>query len=142
SFETDTFKVWNPAAHDYCKATLHVLVTNNKALEHNFVHKPSAFAAATVNFGPVTGCHINGTNLGWGWCSITVLGDLDTSCGGHLVLWDLKLIIEFSAGSTVLLPSTILYHLNTIIVPGEHHYSFTQFTAANLFHWVNNSFRS
>ncbi|PBK60372.1 hypothetical protein ARMSODRAFT_990947 [Armillaria solidipes] len=59
----------------------------------------------------------------------------------HLVLWDLKLIIDFPPGSTILIPSAILRHSNTTIAPGECRYLFTQYTAGGLFRWVDYGFR-
>lgn len=38
-------------------------------------------------------------------CAITTLSDYDPKAGGHLVLWDLKLVIEFPPGSTILILS-------------------------------------
>ncbi|KAJ7068935.1 hypothetical protein B0H15DRAFT_925906 [Mycena belliarum] len=100
--------------------------------------------AATLNFGPMTVTlpHIDGLNLAWGWCAITALGSFNPDLGGHLVLWDLKLIIRFPPGSTILIPSAILRHSNVVIQPGEQRYLFTQFTAAGLFRWVDNGFKS
>ncbi|KAJ7654162.1 hypothetical protein B0H17DRAFT_1214488 [Mycena rosella] len=61
---------------------------------------------------------------------------------GHLVLWDLKLVIRFPPGSTILILSAILRHSNVLIQANETRYSFTQFTTAGLFCWVDNSFKS
>ncbi|KAJ6522134.1 hypothetical protein DFH09DRAFT_938489 [Mycena vulgaris] len=120
------------------------LTTITPGLKRNFPQACSAFAAATLNFGPatVTYPHIDALNLAWGWCAITALGLFNADTGGHLVLWDLKLIIRFPAGSTILIPSAILRHSNVSIAASETHYSFTQFTAAGLFRWVDNDFKS
>ncbi len=95
----------------------------------------SIFSCATFNFGPRTLCfrHTDSGNLPFGWCTITALGWFDPKRGGHLVLWDLKLIIDFPPGSTILIPSAILLHSNTAIAPGERRYSFTQYTSGGLF---------
>lgn len=63
--------------------------------------------------------------------------------GGHLVLcqWDLKLVIEFPPGSTILIPSVSLYHSNTAIQLGERRYLFTQYTSGGLFRWVDQGFQ-
>ncbi|KAJ6564338.1 hypothetical protein B0H19DRAFT_874076, partial [Mycena capillaripes] len=63
------------------------------------------FAAATFNFGPVTVTlpHLDIANLAWGWCTITPLGNFDPDKGGHLILWDLRLVILYSD----LIPSTV-----------------------------------
>ncbi|KAJ7800267.1 hypothetical protein B0H14DRAFT_3092679 [Mycena olivaceomarginata] len=90
----------------------------------------SVFAACTFNFGPRAICapHLDFANLSWGWCAITALGDFDPDLGGHLILWDLRLVIRFPPGSTILLPSAIIRHSN--------------YTAAGLFRWVRNGFKT
>jgi hypothetical protein len=72
-------------------------------------------------------------NFAQSWCSITPLGDFDSDIGGDLVLWDFKLVIHFLAGSTMLIPSALLYHSNTPIQPGETHYSIVQYAAGGAF---------
>ncbi|SJL00827.1 uncharacterized protein ARMOST_04141 [Armillaria ostoyae] len=62
--------------------------------------------------------------------------------GGHLVLWDLKLVIEFPPGSCILLPSALLEHSNLPIQDGEHRSSFVMYSAAGLFRWVENDMMS
>ncbi|KAF8177123.1 hypothetical protein K438DRAFT_2022378 [Mycena galopus ATCC 62051] len=143
-FAKGIFRAWNPAVHTLYETTLDALHLNNSGLHRNFDRSRSTFAAATINFGPktVTKHHIDSLNLAWGWCTITALGDFNPDRGGHLVLWDLKLVIRFPPGSTILIPSAILHHSNVNIAKGEKHYSFTQFTAAGLFRWVDNGFKS
>ncbi|KAK7050378.1 hypothetical protein R3P38DRAFT_2391354, partial [Favolaschia claudopus] len=77
-----------------------------------------------------------------GWCSITSLGNFDPDKGGHLIMWDLKLIIRFPPGYTILIPSALIRHSNTSIQPHEKRFSFTQYTAAGIFRFVDNDFRS
>ncbi|KAJ7758847.1 hypothetical protein DFH07DRAFT_741523 [Mycena maculata] len=115
-----------------------------KHLVHNFVRGVSVFTTATFNFGPstVTLPHIDFGNLAWGWCCITALGPFDPDFGGHLVLWDLKLIIRFPPGATIFIPSAILRHSNVKIRAHEQRYSFTQFTPAGIFRWVYNGFQT
>ncbi|KAJ7273985.1 hypothetical protein C8J57DRAFT_1224870 [Mycena rebaudengoi] len=90
----------------------------------------TVFAACTFNFGPnaVTFPHVDAANLAWGWCCVTAFGDFDPDLGGHLILWDLKLVIRFPPGSTIMIPSAILRHSN--------------FTAGGLFRWVYNGNKS
>jgi hypothetical protein len=116
----------------------------NPSLKRNFAAKISVFAAATFNFGPrtVTFPHIDFANLAWGWCAITALGNFDPNKGGHLILWDLKLIIRFPPGSTIFIPSALIRHSNTSIQAHEKRFSFTQYTSAIIFRFVENGFRS
>ncbi|PBK86785.1 hypothetical protein ARMGADRAFT_1047807 [Armillaria gallica] len=111
------FATWAPNLVHHYATHLHDLLIHNATLIMNWTH--SIFTAATFNFGPRTlcFCHTNSGNLPFGWCAITVLGRFDYHRGGHLVLWDLKLVIDFPPGQQ------------------EQRYSFTQYTMGGLFRW-------
>ncbi|KAJ7120482.1 hypothetical protein C8R43DRAFT_900789 [Mycena crocata] len=144
------FMAFAPDLHEFYRTNLDQLCewdrrqTHAKHIIRNFAANLSVFAVATFNFGPatVTFPHIDFANLAWGWCAITALGKFDPNLGGHLILWDLRLIIRFPPGSTILIPSAILRHSNTCIRRHETRFSFTQFTPAGLFRWVYNDFRT
>ncbi|KAJ7834836.1 hypothetical protein B0H13DRAFT_1653019 [Mycena leptocephala] len=143
-FANGLFKCYAPDLHKYYDSTLDRLHRWNKRLRRNFGRTTSVFAAATFNFGlrTITLPHLDFANLAWGWCAVTALGDYDANKGGHLILWDLKLIIRFPPGSTLLIPSALLRHSNTSIQTHEKRFSFTQFTAAGIFRFVDNDFRT
>ncbi len=136
------FATWVPNLFHHYATHLRDLLIHDATLIMNWTH--SIFAAATFNFGPRTLCfrHTDSGNLPFGWCAITALGRFDYRHGGHLVLWDLKLVIDFPPGSTILIPSAILRHSNTNIGRQERRYSFTQYTAGGLFRWVDYGFRT
>ncbi|KAI0038879.1 hypothetical protein FA95DRAFT_1504953, partial [Auriscalpium vulgare] len=122
-------------------------VLNDIRLDDPTLQKPfnnSIFPAATWNFGPyaATVPHRDSRNVPYGWCAVTALGDFNYKLGGHLVLWDLKLVIEFPPGSTILLPSAVLTHSNTSIQPGETRRSFTQHCSGSLVRWWTYGFRT
>ncbi|KAJ8457211.1 hypothetical protein ONZ45_g18402 [Pleurotus djamor] len=125
----------------YYRSTLDAVVAHNPRLKRNF--KNSDFASLTVNFGPQTVCekHRDVCNLAWGWCAVTALGNYDHRKGGHMVLWDFGLVIEFPPGYTILVPSASVDHSNTPIGPDETRYSVTQYTGGKVFRWVNNDFQ-
>lgn len=128
---------WAPDLYDYYVEHMRPLFEHQPELRRNF--KNSVYPCATVNFGPVT-CtfdHVDPANLPFGLCAVTALGDFDHRLGGHLVLWDLKLVIEFPPGATILIPSAILRHSNIATQPGESRYSITQYAAGGLFRWVD-----
>lgn len=102
------------------------------------------FSACTFNLGPQTCAigHRDFANLVYGWCAITAFGNFDYRKGGHLILWDCKLILEFPPGCTILIPSVAIFHSNTSIAHGECRYSFTQYTAGGLFRWVEHDFQT
>ncbi|KAK7012625.1 hypothetical protein R3P38DRAFT_3323842 [Favolaschia claudopus] len=138
------FMAFAKQLHSFYEKELRSVCEHDPRTIRNFPARLSVFSMVTINFGPatVTFPHIDYRNLAWGWCAITALGNYNPDLGGHLVLWDLKLIIRFPPGSTILIPSAILRHSNTTIQANETRFSFTQFTPAGLFRWVYNKFRT
>ncbi|KAJ7181397.1 hypothetical protein C8R43DRAFT_870092, partial [Mycena crocata] len=138
------FSSFAPMLHKFYAEQMSLLHLAAPYLRRLFPEAISVFAACTFNFGPstVTFPHVDAANLAWGWCSITALGYFDPDLGGHLILWDLNLVIRFPPGSTILIPSALLRHSNISIQQGETRYSFTQYTAGSLFRWVANGNRS
>src|SRR6266487_4690931 len=136
------FACWAPRLYKYYADHLCLLLQKHPHLCRNFLS--SVWSAATFNFGPRTLCypHRDFSNLAFGWCAITALGRFDSKRGGHLILWDLKLVIQFPAGSTILIPSATIQHSNVRIQPGETRMSFTQYTAGGLFCWVDSGFQT
>ncbi|KAL1736714.1 hypothetical protein EV714DRAFT_279250 [Schizophyllum commune] len=136
-FASAAFACWAPLLYAYYAEHMAALFKSDKTLVRNFVK--SVWACITINFGPqtVTYKHKDFGNLPFGWCAITALGDYDPDRGGHLVLWECKLVVRFPPGSTVLIPSAIIHHSNTQLQPGEERFSMTQYTAGALFRWVD-----
>ena len=132
---------WAPEFHMYSAEHLSQLHSHDPSLKRIF--PSSIFAATTYNLGPRTVClkHKDFANLSFGWCAVTAPGAFDYKKGGHLVLWDCHLVIEFPPGCMILLPSAILTHSNVAILPKETWYSFTQYTAGGIFRWVESGFQ-
>ena len=86
--------------------------------------------------------HVDTGNKANGLCAITALGQFDPKRGGHLVLAQLGLVIEFPPGATILIPSATVAHGNTPIQEGETRQSVTQYAAGGLFRWVRFGFRN
>ncbi|KAJ3712277.1 hypothetical protein C8R42DRAFT_594994 [Lentinula raphanica] len=131
-----------PRVHQYYSDGLTQLQEWNPRLVRNF--PGTAFAACTWNFGPaaVSYPHTDNANVAFGWCSITALGDYNPDLGGHLILWDLGLVIRFPPGATILIPSALLVHSNVPIQEGEKRYAFVQYTAGGLFRWIDHGFQT
>ncbi|KAF7288421.1 hypothetical protein HMN09_01394600 [Mycena chlorophos] len=141
SFGSSMLAFWAPRLYQYYRRY-------NAKLDEK-LHQPrpfarSVFSAATFNLGPWvwTFKHRDVLNLPFGWCAITALGNFDPTKGGHLVLWDLRMVVEFPPGATILIPSATLVHSNTPVSKHEHRASFTQYTAGGLFRYVDNDFRT
>ncbi|KAF9548611.1 hypothetical protein CPC08DRAFT_648401 [Agrocybe pediades] len=139
-FGSNVMATWAPGVYNYYAEYLGNLYRRYPHLQKNFDN--SIFPAATYNMGPQTACyrHTDYANLPFGMCAITALGAYDPAKGGHLVLWDSRLVIEFPPGSTILIPSSVMSHSNTAISRDETRYSFTQYAAGALFRWVDNNF--
>ncbi|KAF8546138.1 hypothetical protein OG21DRAFT_1427873, partial [Imleria badia] len=84
--------------------------------------------------------HIDSTNVLFGLYTIFACGSYNLAQGGHLILFNLGLVIQFSPGSTILVPSSTICHRNISIQPQETRQSFTQYCPGGLFHWVECGF--
>ncbi|KAJ7797688.1 hypothetical protein B0H13DRAFT_2392045 [Mycena leptocephala] len=141
-FANCLFATFAPSLFAFYQTQMAMIAQWRPRLRWNFAR--SVFAACTFNFGPhaITVPHLDFGNLAWGWCAITALGIFDPDVGGHLILWDLKLVIRFPPGSTILIPSAIIRHSNVPIGFHERRFSFTQYTAGGLFRWIRNGFQT
>ncbi|KAJ7233543.1 hypothetical protein C8J57DRAFT_1577437, partial [Mycena rebaudengoi] len=142
TYASAAFNLWAPKVYAYYHEHDMALRKHLPHLERNF--PKSVFSSAAFNFGPDvwTFKHRDILNAPFGMCAVQALGDFDATKGGHLILWDLKLVIEFPAGATILLPSATICHSNLPIQPGDKRGSFTQYTAGGLMRYVDNGFRT
>lgn len=107
----------------------------------NRIFRNSIFPCAAFNFGKVcTKKHRDVLNCPFGFCAITALGEFDPTQGGHLVIWPLKLVIEFPHASTILVPSATFAHSNVAVPAEQSRISFTQYAPGGLFRYVDNNF--
>lgn len=86
--------------------------------------------------------HNDYNNLAHGWCAIQSLGDFNPKTGGHLVMYQLGLVVEFPPGSTILLPSATVTHGNVPVGAHKNRASIIRFSAAGVFRWVEYGFRT
>ncbi|KAF9471714.1 hypothetical protein BDN70DRAFT_761742, partial [Pholiota conissans] len=143
-FQSGCFSFYFPKIYHHYWTHLGPLYGRIPTLRANFPNV-SIFPACTFNLGPTTATHDHrdSANVASGICAITALGNFDPTLGGHLILFDLKLVIEFPPGSTVLIPSALFKHGNTPIVgEGVSRMSFTQYCAGGLFRWVRYGFQT
>lgn len=135
-----SFNAYAPKVAAYYREKLSALLNSDQALKRPFPR--STYPAAAFNLGPCvcTYKHRDPLNCPFGLCAIQALGDFDPVKGGHLILWDLGLYIEFPSGSLILIPSATLAHSNTPIQKHEKRASFTQYCGGGLFRYVDNDF--
>ncbi|TRM57178.1 hypothetical protein BD626DRAFT_412510, partial [Schizophyllum amplum] len=132
---------WGPRLIKFYRKYGRGVQAKHPYLRKNFRH--SAWAAITINYGPrtITLPHRDFSNVPWGWCPITALGRFNPRRGGHLILWELRLVIEFPPGSTIIVPSSVLTHSNVAIGRHERRFSITQYTAGGLIQWLDQGCR-
>ncbi|KAF8327067.1 hypothetical protein F5887DRAFT_899142 [Amanita rubescens] len=112
------------------------------SLRCDYDDRIGAFPCRSFNVGrqSVTFPHTDNCNLAHSWCSVTPVGNFDHRTGGQLVLWDFGLVVDFPAGCTILIPSSVIVHSNTGIKDHEERFSIVQYAAGGLFRWVENGF--
>jgi hypothetical protein len=127
------FATWSPKLYTYYKQHLDNMRRKLPLLIPNF--PKSVFPCATFNFGPrvQTFKHRDSMNCPFGLCAVQALGSYDPTKGGHLVLWDLKLAVQFPPGSCILIPSAVIAHSNVPVGLHETRLSFTQYCAGAIF---------
>lgn len=105
--------------------------------------RAKVFAACTFNIGGrvVTELHVDSQNFGPGLCAVTSLGHYDPVEGGHIILVEFGIIVEFPPFSTILLPSALVTHGNTAIACDGERMSMTRYMAAGLILWAARGFK-
>lgn len=137
-----SFGAWAPDVYQYYKGHLDTLFDKRPLLTRNFQN--SVFPTAAFNLGDqvCTDVHRDPLNCPFGVCSVQPVGNFDHTKGGHLVLWELKLAIEFPSGSLILIPSATITHSNLPVSEGETRLSFTQYAPGGLFRYVDYGLRT
>ncbi|GJE98476.1 hypothetical protein PsYK624_147080 [Phanerochaete sordida] len=130
------FRIHFPEMYDEYSKNLQSLHADNPLLRPLFAGSP--WPAVSINFPPnaYTHIHTDAGNKPNGLCPIYCLGDFDYTKGGHLVLPDLNVVIEFPPGALIFIPSATLRHGNIAVRPGETRTSWTQYAAGGLFRWT------
>lgn len=138
----ESLRAYFPRLYDYYRLRQSGVLGHDPTLHPNFVR--SVFACSAFNMGEkvTTRSHRDCMNCPFGQCAVTAFGHYDYTKGGHLVLEEAKLYIEFPPGSLILLPSATITHANTPIQDGETRQSFTQYTPGGLFRYYDNGFRT
>ncbi|EPQ59938.1 hypothetical protein GLOTRDRAFT_27824, partial [Gloeophyllum trabeum ATCC 11539] len=135
------FALTGPELHDYYGTMLQDLKDRDPRLRTPFEFSPWASCCFNMGKQVCTYRHRDHLNCPFGWCSITALGHFDPRKGGHLVLWDLGLVVQFPPGSTIFIPSALVRHSNLPVQPGETRYSFVQWSTGALFRWAELGFQ-
>lgn len=144
----DSFQTWAPDLCNHYEETKEAIRVHHESLlklkkveallDIISGNVESPFAAMTANFGPKTVCrsHRDIKNLAYGLCAIMVLGDFDHRRGGHLILHELKLVVEMRPGDIIFIPSAVVTHENVPIAEEETRQSWVFYSAGGLFRWT------
>ncbi|KAL1687700.1 hypothetical protein GGG16DRAFT_61569 [Schizophyllum commune] len=129
---------WEPEIHKHYADTQTKLLGWKPRLRRFLNFPKSVWSCLTINFGlqTQTFAHRDFGNLSYGFCSITALGRFNPDRGGHIILRELRLVIRFPPGASIIIPSALLTHHNTRIAEHETRYSVTQYTAGAIFRFV------
>lgn len=143
-FTVAAFKLWAPKVYSYYKSHLDAMYDKLPHLKFTRNFPKSIYPCITYNFGGNvwTYKHRDVLNCPFGWCVIQALGNFNPTKGGHLILWDLKLVVQFPPNSTILIPSATMAHSNIPVQEGDSRVSFTQYCAGRIFRWVDKGFRT
>ncbi|TFK45270.1 hypothetical protein OE88DRAFT_1603325, partial [Heliocybe sulcata] len=141
-FTASAYALAAPSLYQYSYDTLEELQNAYPNLEPPFAQGPWACSAFNLGGRAYSKEHTDHLNCPFLWCCITALSSFDHRAGRQLVLWDLNLVIDFPAGSTIFIPSALLRHSNLAIQPHERRYSFVQWSAGALFRWAELGYKS
>ncbi len=132
-FHAASFTLWHPKGYMYYKLALDKLWDYHPELNGHLSLGQSSLQCITN--------HVDVQNCPFSWCCVTALGDFNSKKEGHIILWKLRLIIEFPPGTCVCLPSAIITHSNIPVGEGELQASFTQYCSGEIFRYVENNFQ-
>lgn len=140
----DMLRLWSPDMYSHFKKRLDKLFDHPKHCHLKCITACGVYPTAAFNFGPRvwTVRHRDVKNCTFGWCAIQALGSFDHTKGGHLVLDDLRLVVEFPSGSTILIPSATFTHANIPVQEGDTQASFTQYCPGGLLRFVDAGFHT
>ena len=138
-----TYALWHLKGYRYYKTNLDKLWEKYPHLAH-LLFPRSIMPNVTFNLGNrvATTKHVDPQNCPFGWCIVTALGDFDATKGGHTILWELGVVLEFPAGACVCLPLAIITHSNITTDENKTRMSFTQYCSGEIFRHIENGFKT
>lgn len=99
-------------------------------------------AASSCNVGPqtITPLHRDSENLSYGICTVSALGQYDSSAGAELALLEPGVVVPLRRGKSIMFPSAMITHGNFPLSasPNQCRYSLTTYTSGSVFQWALN----
>ncbi|KAJ7107311.1 hypothetical protein C8R43DRAFT_1140287 [Mycena crocata] len=97
-----------------------------------------AFSAATFQLGSNPIWPVLDYDLAWGWCALIAFGNYNPHKGGHIILWDLNLLVRFPPGATILIPRALVRYSFVGVAAHETRHCLIQFTPQPVFSFAAN----
>ncbi|KAK6974635.1 hypothetical protein R3P38DRAFT_2377648, partial [Favolaschia claudopus] len=138
------FKHFCPTAYDTLRED------KEEMFDHNpntfYPNEASVFSAATMELG---GPHHNVRDHRGelrdlepaGWNLLTALGKYRSFHGGHVIFWELGLVVQFPPGSHILLPAGLVHYSFVKVDTNETRFSLLQWAGAGVRRFLDNGRR-
>ncbi|KAJ6447644.1 hypothetical protein C8R47DRAFT_918142, partial [Mycena vitilis] len=131
----------------YCKAAHSRLQAQKEEFlkrypEAMYPSDTSVYSAATFDFGAPRRTAKPNRHEAASWSVLSALGNFSYQKGGHIILWDLGLVITFPAGASILIPTGLVRYSFVRVRPGESRYSLLQWAGAGMGRWFENGQRT
>ncbi|KAJ7086889.1 hypothetical protein B0H15DRAFT_801511 [Mycena belliarum] len=135
----------------YCPTAFSALQAEKLAfLEHKrsalYPCDSSVFSSTTFEFG---GPHRRTSSNGQpdrfqagAWSVLHALGNYAPTRGGHVIFWDLGIVVCFPSGSTILIPTGVIHYSFVKVREDEFRYSLLQWAGAGISRWLANGHRT
>ncbi|KAJ7180031.1 hypothetical protein C8R43DRAFT_1117376 [Mycena crocata] len=135
----------------YCTAAFEALKNQKERfLEHDpralYPTDSSVYSAVSLELG---GPHCRGIPQGdpersevASWSILTALGKYSALHGGHIIFWDLGLVVCFPVGASILIPSALVRYSFVKVRDHEKRYSILQYAGAGIGRWFQNGKRT
>lgn len=130
-----SFAQFFPKAFERAEATMRTVHDEQPKLSRNFYN--SVYPMASFNFvDAVCDPHLDVHDDPCVPCVVRADGTYDYKRGGHFLLLDLGLVIEFPPGTSILVSSAAFEHGNCRIAEGEERSSWTQYMHGGMTRYV------
>ncbi|KAK7001860.1 hypothetical protein R3P38DRAFT_2381067, partial [Favolaschia claudopus] len=138
------FKLFCPAAYDTLNEDKEDMLRHNP--NAYYPNEASVFPAATMELGgPHFNIHDHRGDLRdmepAGWNILTALGKYSAFRGGHVIFWELGLVIQFPPGSSILLPAGLIHYSFVKVDDHETRFSMLQWAGAGVRRFLDNGGR-
>ncbi|KAJ3552345.1 hypothetical protein NP233_g12904 [Leucocoprinus birnbaumii] len=141
-FVETSIDVFAPRLYGYIKDHMQRLQRHPDYTGLRWNDPHGAMSGKTRNFPwcVATVPHRDVMNMAFAWCGVVAIGPYNAIYGGHFVIHNMKLAIQFPHGALILIPSAFLWHSNVPVRHEDHRASVTFYTSGGLYRFIDNCF--